>query len=93
MDYRVVNGKKANSKIIFVVVENQLYLKKTIRSDVLCYVTCYFKSCSVSGKIQNEKFSHTNDGIHCNHTQSVSSLMEEWKFYEALRLGSRKFSA
>lgn len=83
MDYRVVNGKKANSKIIFVVVENQLYLKKTIRSDVLCYVTCYFI----------EKFSHTNDGIHCNHTQSVSSLMEEWKFYEAPRLGSRKFSA
>lgn len=84
MEYQVVNGKKANSKIIFVIEENQVYLKKNTKSSSIVYVSCYFDTCEVTGKIENENFFHTK-GIHCGHNQTVTSLILEWEFYNDLR--------
>lgn len=82
MEFRVIHGKKVESKVYHVLEENQLYLKKCEKSDRLIYLKCYFKSCVVSGKIEKEKFYHIKHGIHIHHDNSVNNLMIEWDFYD-----------
>lgn len=85
MEFNIVHGKKETSEVFHVFQEDQLYVKKCVKSESLIYVKCYHKSCSVTGKIECNKFFHVNHANHNGHSQSVSNLMLEWKFYEELR--------
>jgi hypothetical protein len=90
MEYCLVNGKKANSKIFYVIDIDQLFLSKNVKENNVIYLNCYYSGCNVSGKVVNEKFYHVNHGCHENHDRSVSSLLNEWKFYDDLRKQTRE---
>lgn len=84
MEYKIIHGKKALSKVFHVISENELFVKKHEQNDTI-YVKCYFSLCSVTAKIKNEKFYHSNHANHEGHSHSVSSLLLEWDFYDDLR--------
>lgn len=85
MEFNIIHGKKSTSKIYHVFEEEQVYVQKNAKSEILMYVKCYFKNCSVTEKIQNGKFSHVKHAIHNDHTQSIPNLIAEWKFFDELR--------
>lgn len=76
VDYEIISGKRRNSKLVYVISEQQLYIRKTKYKTKQFYV-CYAKDCKSRVYIQNDQCYKSADGEH-NHADQ-KELYEEMK--------------